>query len=269
MRKLLVFSTRLIGLAILIATVSLAAQAQQPAVEFTALNARLNQAAETLLQAPVTPDQQLVEELPFEVKNAVATSDITTDPNLHHIASMVQPILLQHGLPANLAAVIAIESHGNPQALSPKGARGLWQLMPTTARRYGLVVSDQFDERLDPARSTMAAASYLHDIYEQFGSWPLALAAYNWGEQNLSSAMQRAHTTDFSALARAGALPAETRAYVPAVLARWQQDSAPSFFHSVPPADVVFATASSSTSSAVSSGRAPAPSLPPATQNQP
>ena len=120
-----------------------------------------------------------------------------------------------------LSAVIEIESGRNPLALSRKGARGLWQLMPDTARRYGLEVDTLRDERVDIARSTEAAAQYLADLYAQFGSWPLALAAYNWGEGNLADAIARTHSSDFSLLAFSGALPQETRKYVPAVLARW------------------------------------------------
>ena len=70
-------------------------------------------------------------------------------------------------------------------------------------------------------KSTNAAAQYLADLYTQFGSWPLALAAYNWGEANLADAIVRSHSRDFSLLASRGALPLETSKYVPAVLARW------------------------------------------------
>lgn len=135
--------------------------------------------------------------------------------------AILLPILRAHGLPEGLAAVVAVESGGNPRALSPKGARGLWQLMPETARRYGLTVGSLRDERLDPVRATDAAALYLRDLYAQFGSWPLALAAYNWGEANLAMAIRRERTTDLDALFRRGSLAAETHSYVPAVLRRW------------------------------------------------
>lgn len=117
-----------------------------------------------------------------------------------------------------MAAVVLVESGGKSTALSPKGARGLWQFMPDTARRYGLVVTASLDERLDPYKSTRAAARYLRDLYGQFGNWPLALAAYNAGEDTVQRAVERTSTRDFISIARMGILPLETRSYVPAVL---------------------------------------------------
>lgn len=131
----------------------------------------------------------------------------------------VEPILRSHGVPADLMAVILVESGGRADALSSKGARGLWQLMPDTARRYGLRVDDSKDERFDLLRATDAAARYLHDLYAQFGDWKLALAAYNTGEAHVGSAIARAHTQDFDQLIHMRMLPLETRDYVPRVLA--------------------------------------------------
>jgi len=130
----------------------------------------------------------------------------------------IEPILRSHGLPRALLAVVVVESGGRTEALSPKGALGLWQLMPETARRYGLVVSGERDERLDPVMATRAAARYLHDLYGRFGDWRLALAAYNAGEGAVLAAMQRAKSSSFSVLSELRLLPAETRSYVPAVL---------------------------------------------------
>jgi membrane-bound lytic murein transglycosylase D len=90
--------------------------------------------------------------------------------------------------------------------------------MPGTARRYGLVVTPTVDERLDPYKSTRAAAHYLRDLHTQFGSWPLALAAYNAGEDTVQRALDRASALEFNSIAGASMLPLETRRYVPAVL---------------------------------------------------
>jgi len=132
---------------------------------------------------------------------------------------MIEPILQNRGVPLEMAAVVAVESGGRSSALSAKGARGLWQLMPDTARRYGLRVDETRDDRIDLFKATDAAARYLHDLYAQFGDWKLALAAYNTGEANVDSAMLRAHTGDFDRLTNLRMLPLETRNYVPRVLA--------------------------------------------------
>jgi len=131
----------------------------------------------------------------------------------------VDPILMNYGIPVDLAAVILVESGGSLTALSPKGAHGPWQLMPNTARRYGLRVDQIRDERIDLSRATDAAARYLHDLYAQFGDWKLALAAYNTGEVNVENAIEKAHTQDFEQLSNLRMLPLETRNYVPRVLA--------------------------------------------------
>jgi len=141
---------------------------------------------------------------------------------LSFLRPVVEPILRNHGVPTDLVSVILVESGGRTTALSPKGARGLWQLMPDTARRYGLRVDEIQDDRLDLFRSTDAAARYLHDLYAQFGDWKLALAAYNTGEANVDSAILKAHTQDFDQLANLRMLPLETRNYVPRVLATAQ-----------------------------------------------
>jgi membrane-bound lytic murein transglycosylase D len=135
------------------------------------------------------------------------------------LRAVVEPILKEEGVPPEILGLLLVESGGNPAALSPQGARGLWQFMPATARRYGLRVSYGTDERLDVERSTRAAARHLRDLYELFGSWPLALAAYNAGDRAVQKAIRRGKTTDFATLSSLRLLPAETRAYVPAVLA--------------------------------------------------
>ena len=136
---------------------------------------------------------------------------------VERLRPLLDPILSQTGVPTELAAVAVVESGGDPAALSPRGARGLWQLMPDTARRYGLKVDARRDERLDVVKSTRAAVTYLRDLHAEFHDWSLALAAYNSGEQTVQQALARTGAGGF--LAAAPALPAETQGYVPAVLA--------------------------------------------------
>ncbi|HKV39394.1 MAG TPA: lytic transglycosylase domain-containing protein [Blastocatellia bacterium] len=135
------------------------------------------------------------------------------------------PILEEERLPPQLLAVALVESGFNPFALSPKGARGIWQFMPTTARRYGLLVLPGDDRRTHPEESTRAAARYLRDLYQRFGDWKLALAAYNSGEQRVDRAIAKSGSRNFEELA--AYLPAETRSYVPAVLAAWSRLTPP------------------------------------------
>ena len=159
-------------------------------------------------------------------------------------------ILREKGLPAGLMGVAAIESGFNPLALSPKGARGLWQLMPETARRYGLLVEPYQDERTDPVKSTLAAAAYMRDLYTQFQDWPLALAAYNAGEDRVAQAMRRAGARDFWTLRRKSALPDETLRYVPAALAKLHSHNAgitaAPAVRDPEPARIVYATSAAS-----------------------
>jgi peptidoglycan lytic transglycosylase D len=132
---------------------------------------------------------------------------------------MIREVLKSRGLPEDLAFTAMIESGFNPVAVSRAGAVGLWQFMAATARRYGLRVDSWVDERLDPEKSTLAAASYLRDLYQQFGSWFLAQAAYNAGEVNVSRAIQATGSTDFWVLARSRWLKQETKEYVPQIQA--------------------------------------------------
>ncbi|MFZ8785162.1 lytic transglycosylase domain-containing protein, partial [Thermocrinis sp.] len=127
---------------------------------------------------------------------------------------IIVPILQKHGLPEELALLPAIESAFNPFAVSRAGAAGLWQLMPSTARRYGLRVDREIDERFDVIKSTEAAAMYLKDLYQMFKDWELALAAYNCGEYCVA---RRTGGINFWKTQKF--LPLETKNYVPAFFA--------------------------------------------------
>lgn len=124
----------------------------------------------------------------------------------------------QYNLPLELKYLAVIESALNPRAVSRAGATGLWQFMYSTGRVYGLTINSFVDERRDPLKSTYAAAKYLKDLYEIFGSWDLAIAAYNCGPRNVSKAIYRAGGREnFWEIYYH--LPYETRGYFPAFVA--------------------------------------------------
>jgi membrane-bound lytic murein transglycosylase D len=134
-------------------------------------------------------------------------------------ADMARSVFARLGLPEDLVFTAMIESGFNPVAVSRAGAKGLWQFMAPTARRYGLRVDRWLDERLDPEKATVAAARYLKDLYAMFGSWHLAQAAYNAGEARVQRAIQSAGTDDFWELARTRLLKDETKQFVAAIQA--------------------------------------------------
>src|SRR5882672_3584729 len=130
---------------------------------------------------------------------------------------MILDIFKEKGLPEELVFTAMIESGFNPVAVSHAGAKGLWQFMAPTARLYGLRVDGWLDERLDPEKSTVAAANYLRDLYAQFGSWDLAQAAYNTGDGKIQQVIDRTGSRDFWALRKSPLLPDETKNFVPAI----------------------------------------------------
>ena len=124
----------------------------------------------------------------------------------------LKPIFLAAGIPAELVWLAEVESGFDPRARSPSGAVGLYQLMPITGRSLGLSTFP-FDQRKDPEKSSRAAARYLRQLYDQFGDWPLVLAAYNAGPSRVRMLLTAHRATSFGEIARH--LPAETQLYVP------------------------------------------------------
>jgi soluble lytic murein transglycosylase-like protein len=178
---------------------------------------RFAAAERVLAQAAVAPARAVVAASePREDEAADGNSSAWRGRLTPEAWGFLERILAAEDVPVELLAVGWVESRFDPQALSPKGARGLWQLMPETARRYGLEVGRTRDDRTDLVRSTRAAARHLADLYAQFGDWRLALAAYNAGGGRVEAALARAGSRDFRQASRW--LPRETREYVPAVL---------------------------------------------------
>jgi len=215
-----------------------ATSSQQARDQFSAIHDVLDRAATDVLadavqlmadaandnhgDVPPRSPESLVRNFDLKYRPDLSPSVGAAMKRLDQLRPTLSGILESEGVPQEIVSVVMVESGGRTTALSPKGALGLWQLMPDTARRYGLVVTPSRDERLDVDRSTRAAARYLRDLYQQFGSWPLALAAYNTGEQRVQRAVERSGSSDFIQLSSLRLLPQETRNYVPAVLSAMQ-----------------------------------------------
>jgi len=142
----------------------------------------------------------------------------------------VRRVFAERGLPHELVYLPFVESGYNPHARSRVGAQGMWQFMPYTGKKFGLKVGWWVDERNDPYKATHAAAEYLTRLYDEFGDWYLALAAYNAGEGRVARAIKRTGCDDFFELSqkkqerwrkgrRLYYLPKETRYYVPKLMA--------------------------------------------------
>src|SRR5579871_4297311 len=132
---------------------------------------------------------------------------------------MMLPILKQEGVPQDLIYLAQAESGFHALAVSRAGARGIWQFMAGRGIGYGLHHNMWVDDRQDPEKSTHAAARHLKDLYNQFGDWYLAMAAYNSGPGTVQAAVKRTGYADFWELYRRNVLPKETRNYVPIILA--------------------------------------------------
>jgi membrane-bound lytic murein transglycosylase D len=132
---------------------------------------------------------------------------------------MIRRTLREEGVPQELIYLAQAESGFHALAVSRAGARGMWQFMGSRAQGYGLERSWWVDDRQDPEKATRAAAHHLKDLYNEFGDWYLAMAAYNSGPGTVQSAVKRTGYADFWELYRRNVLPKETRNYVPIIVA--------------------------------------------------
>jgi soluble lytic murein transglycosylase-like protein len=140
----------------------------------------------------------------------------------------LRAIMTEHNLPEGLALLPAIESGFRPKARGRFGDVGMWQLRSPTARRFGLVVQETRDDRLDPFRSSQAAAKYLKYLHRRYRDWPFALAAYNAGEGRVDRARKRNPGASFWQLAEQGHLPTTSRHFVPKFMAIVRVSEGPS-----------------------------------------
>ncbi len=132
---------------------------------------------------------------------------------------MISRVLKEQGVPQDLIYLAQAESGFHSLALSRAGARGMWQFMASRASGYGLERNWWLDERQDPEKATRAAAHHLKDLYNMFGDWYLAMAAYNSGPLTVQRAVERTGYADFWELYKRNVLPYETRNYVPIIIA--------------------------------------------------
>jgi membrane-bound lytic murein transglycosylase D len=143
---------------------------------------------------------------------------------------MMKQILKEKNIPEDIVFLSLIESGFSANAYSPARAAGYWQFIASTAKRYGLEIDWWRDERRDPVKSTEAAADYLKDLYEMFGSWNLAMAAYNAGEGRILKALNKANAEDYWSLLNTNHIRKETKEYVPKFIAASMIANSPSSF---------------------------------------
>ncbi len=132
---------------------------------------------------------------------------------------MMKEVFREEGIPEDLVYMAHVESAFKIHAYSRARAKGIWQFIASTARKYGLRVDWWIDERSNPEKAARAAAVYLKDLYTMFGDWYLAMAAYNAGEGKIQRALKRSKKKDFWGIAKTRYIRRETKNYVPAVLA--------------------------------------------------
>jgi membrane-bound lytic murein transglycosylase D len=206
-----------------------------PAIEAAPLDIAINEVTfppDPALVGKVAEQIKITQsDFPLVVNDYVAgwISHFTNSPagHAHLVASleragkykdMILRVLRENGVPQDLIYQAVAESGFQPQVVNrSSGAGGMWQFMPFGG--YGLARNGYFDERFDPEKSSIAYARYMKQLYAQFGDWYLAMAAYDWGPGNVQRAVSRTGYADYWELYRRNVLPAETKAYVPGIIA--------------------------------------------------
>jgi membrane-bound lytic murein transglycosylase D len=184
--------------------------------------------SEEVRQVTAEAIEEEVNDLPIELNDPVlAAVDLYRGPLREWFAEAlargasllphIRAVFAAEGIPQDLAYTALVESAFKPTALSRARAKGVWQFIPSTGRRFGLKQDWWVDERSHPDKATRAAAQYLKLLHGMFQDWNLALAAYNAGEGKVLRGIKRYKTRDFWRLARTRAFRRETRNYVPMI----------------------------------------------------
>ncbi|MEQ9617857.1 MAG: LysM peptidoglycan-binding domain-containing protein [Deltaproteobacteria bacterium] len=172
---------------------------------------------ETETEIPVVLNDRVIHYMSYFQNRGRKSFSIWLARSGKYIPSMKE-ILEERGMPPDLVYLSMIESGFNVKARSHAAAVGPWQFIKPTAKRYGLRVDNWVDERMDPRKSTIAAANYLSDLYAMFQSWELAAAGYNCGEDRVQAAIDKYQINDFWQISEF-TLPTETKNYVPKLMA--------------------------------------------------
>jgi membrane-bound lytic murein transglycosylase D len=176
------------------------------------------QVAATISQLPLSVNDKVLSYINYFSRRGKGTIIAGTQRSGKY-RQMIQRILDEEGVPQELIHLAQAESGFIPRAMSRKAAGGMWQFLTWRGQQYGLMQTRYTDERMDPEKATRAAARHLRDLFNEFGDWYLAIAAYNCGPGAVEKAVERTGHADFWELRAIGALPAETTNYVPIILA--------------------------------------------------
>jgi membrane-bound lytic murein transglycosylase D len=184
------------------------------------LKAAENETEEIALDFPVTITPEVRQFIRYFTRNPKGRATMETGlRRAGRYLAMARRIFQEEGVPLDLVWLAQAESNWRPHARSPMRAQGIWQFIPGTGAKYGLRQTSWLDERSGLEQPTRAAARYLKFLYDRYLDWPLALAAYNCGEATVDRAIAASGYADFWYLHRNRLLPAETRNYVPIILA--------------------------------------------------
>jgi membrane-bound lytic murein transglycosylase D len=178
----------------------------------------LEQVKATVSQLPLSVNNAVLGYINYFANRGHRTLVAATERSGRY-RSMIQRVLNEEGVPQELIHLAQAESGFIPRAMSRASAGGMWQFLSWRGKEYGLERTAYVDDRMDPEKATRAAARHLHDLYNEFGDWYLALAAYNCGPGVVESAVERTGYADFWELRDRGVLPLETTNYVPIILA--------------------------------------------------